>query len=282
MTETEAPGERGPQEWQRRRRPGDHDRGTRRTPDTTWRPWPGRLSGPAGRAPERQTVHAAGLELLENASCTCTTPRKMTALGLASLARAARTQRGRAVGARRDGGRASAVEAATGRRRRRVRLGRRARPAASRALTCWLTPVDALTATLSGHLAHEEKDGLPLIGARRSPRPSGGASGWQEDRPVERPVRQRGDVLLAVLSSAAPGQVRRRDHRAVAAPRRGCCTRPSGSRASGRPSAGNPGSRHVWGYGVAGISGERRAGPVMMPGPRGPRSPCCVRLRCSC
>lgn len=65
--------------------------------------------------------------------------------------------------------------------------------------------VDELAATLAGHLAHEEKDGLPLIGMALT------AAEW---RAVGFKIARRnglaagGEMFSWILSSAAPGQAR--------------------------------------------------------------------------
>jgi Hemerythrin HHE cation binding domain len=65
--------------------------------------------------------------------------------------------------------------------------------------------VDELAATLTGHLAHEEKDGLPLIGMALT------AAEW---RAVGFKIARRnglaagGEMFSWILSSAAPGQAR--------------------------------------------------------------------------
>ena len=65
--------------------------------------------------------------------------------------------------------------------------------------------VDELAATLIGHLAHEEKDGLPLIGMALT------AAEW---RAVGFKIARRnglaagGEMFSWILSSAAPGQAR--------------------------------------------------------------------------
>ena len=65
--------------------------------------------------------------------------------------------------------------------------------------------VDDLAATLTGHLGHEEKDGLPLIGAALT------AAEW---RAVGFKIARRnglaagGEMFSWMLSSAAPGQAR--------------------------------------------------------------------------
>jgi len=65
--------------------------------------------------------------------------------------------------------------------------------------------VDELAATLAGHLAHEEKDGLPLIGVALT------AAEW---RAVGFKIARRnglaagGEMFSWILSSAAPGQAR--------------------------------------------------------------------------
>ena len=72
--------------------------------------------------------------------------------------------------------------------------------------------IDALVGTLTGHLAHEERDGLPLIGVALT------ASEWRErrlqDRAQERAVRGRRDVRL----DAGRRPRRRRRHPAHPAP----------------------------------------------------------------
>ncbi|HEX7162313.1 MAG TPA: hemerythrin domain-containing protein [Trebonia sp.] len=65
--------------------------------------------------------------------------------------------------------------------------------------------VDGLAATLAGHLAHEEKDGLPLIGMALT------AAEW---RAVGFKIARQnglaagGEMFSWILSSAAPGQAR--------------------------------------------------------------------------
>lgn len=65
--------------------------------------------------------------------------------------------------------------------------------------------VGALAATVSGHLAHEEKDGLPLIGVALT------AAEWRRvGFKIARAngLSASGEMFSWLLSSAAPGQVR--------------------------------------------------------------------------
>jgi hemerythrin-like domain-containing protein len=65
--------------------------------------------------------------------------------------------------------------------------------------------VDALAAALSGHLTHEEKDGLPLIGVALT------ASEWRRvGFKIARAngLSASGEMFSWLLSSATPGQVR--------------------------------------------------------------------------
>ena len=82
---------------------------------------------------------------------------------LAGPAAAAGKPRARPVGARRHGGGARAHRPPAGRGGRRVRAGDPEAadwPGEDRLADV----IDALASTLTGHLAHEERDGLPLIG----------------------------------------------------------------------------------------------------------------------
>lgn len=65
--------------------------------------------------------------------------------------------------------------------------------------------VDALAAALSGHLTHEEKDGLPLIGMALTA-PEWRRVGFKIAR--ANGLSASGEMFSWLLSSAAPGQVR--------------------------------------------------------------------------
>jgi hypothetical protein len=65
--------------------------------------------------------------------------------------------------------------------------------------------VDALAATLTGHLAHEEKDGLPLIGVALTAAEWRGV-GFKIAR--SNGLSAGGEMFSWLLSSAPPGQVR--------------------------------------------------------------------------
>ena len=94
--------------------------------------------------------------------------------------------------------------------------------------------IDALVSTLTGHLAHEERDGLPLIGVALT------AAEW---RGVGFKIARRnglsegGEMFAWMLDGAG---ARRRSPPCARCPRRcACSTGPSGSPASTKPRAGS-------------------------------------------
>ena len=95
--------------------------------------------------------------------------------------------------------------------------------------------IDALVSTLTGHLAHEERDGLPLIGVALT------AAEW---RGVGFKIARRnglsegGEMFAWMLDGAAAATP---PPPCAPCPRRcACSTAPSGSPASTKPRAGNP------------------------------------------
>ena len=102
--------------------------------------------------------------------------------------------------------------------------------------------IDALVTTLTGHLAHEERDGLPLIGVALT------AAEW---RNVGFKIARRnglsegGEMFAWILDGAdgnpgAPPPPPLPPPCAPCRPRCACSTGPSGSPASTKPHAGNP------------------------------------------
>ena len=134
-------------------------RRTRRSA-ATWTGWSGR---PPGRTwlTRRRPV---GRRLGAVQARTAPAPHRRGRAHLAGAAAAAGAQRERPVRAGRDGGGARAHRPAAGRGGRRVRAARRSGRRLATREDRLADVIEVLASTLTGHLAHEERDGLPLIG----------------------------------------------------------------------------------------------------------------------